>query len=525
VKRVPENNDPGGSNAPRVRLSVLFAVFMIPFAVRLAAMLAIPIEADADGYSHALFTENMAVKMRSGGFRLADLHGFWLPLYHVTGAMMSLVFESTFWCCRMVSVLAGAATCAFVWGVAFRVFRSRVAAWGAWLLIVTAPWHILYSAFAMTEATFGLCIAASVYFLVRSNRENRFFIPAAIAVGASCLLRYEGWVMAPVILLVAAGQRRTRFWTLVTGGVIMAAPVVGWHFLNHVVTGNAFWHLGFQKSNMAEYNALHPGLALRSAYNMVKHVGLLGLTAGPAAFVLGFMGLWIVLRDRALRREAFPLWLVAAVQILFTVYSYVAGDSGSFARYWVPVAWGMAALGGLAVARLANPFWHSAAGWGKPAAIAGIVIAACGNLFIFGLSAYWTFRQAEATVQVSSELKKHRRTVRDLPERPAARMFYRPVRDAEGPGKGARFSSRAERRVHGLAGRRVCGIALRISGAGRRKANAGIRPLRKSEGEREETQDGVAGNIPVQGHFEMRRTTLSGKPRMGSALPSPFMSE
>lgn len=395
-----------GQDGSKVRWPTLVAVFLVPLAVRLATTLLISVEADADGYYHALFAERAAKAISSGKLSFWDLHGFWLPLYHLAAGAISMIFGSAYWSCRILSVIAGAATCALVWSMVLRVFKSRIAAWGAWLLLVTAPWHILYSAFSMNEASFGFCIAAAVYCLSRAGKENSFFLFAAAASAAACLLRYEGWIIAPVIWLIAAGQRRSRIWMLCAGGILIVIPIAGVHVLNYMLEGNTFYHLDFQRANMTEYNALYPAVAMRNAFNIARHIGLLGMTSGPAALILALVGLWTILRDKVLRLAALPIWLVAAVQISFLMYSYLIGNSGSFGRYWVPSVWGIAALGGPGVAYVARRFGQSGYRWKKSAAAAGIVTALAVNGVLFFESAKWIFRQSKASTQISMELRK-----------------------------------------------------------------------------------------------------------------------
>jgi hypothetical protein len=240
--------------AGRIReYAMLSLLFIVPLAMRLAATFILPGEPEADGYTHMLEAGGIAERISGGTFELRNLHGNWLPLGKLSCGLLIVVFGHAYWVCRIVSVLAGSAACVLVWAAARRAFDSEFAAWASWFLLLTAPWHLLYSGLGMLEASFGMCIAASVYLLMRSSKDNRLFLVSCMVMGAACLIRYEGWILAPLLWLIGAFQRRASLPVLAAGGLAFTIPVAWWHWLNYVVTGNPFYHLEFGRRYFEDF--------------------------------------------------------------------------------------------------------------------------------------------------------------------------------------------------------------------------------------------------------------------------------
>jgi hypothetical protein len=395
--------------AGRIReYAMLSLLFIVPLAMRLAATFILPGEPEADGYTHMLEAGGIAERISGGTFELRNLHGNWLPLGKLSCGLLIVVFGHAYWVCRIVSVLAGSAACVLVWAAARRAFDSEFAAWASWFLLLTAPWHLLYSGLGMLEASFGMCIAASVYLLMRSSKDNRLFLVSCMVMGAACLIRYEGWILAPLLWLIGAFQRRASLPVLAAGGLAFTIPVAWWHWLNYVVTGNPFYHLEFGRRYFEDFYRFNPELAQRGIPQALRHIHTLWTAAGPALFVLCCVGLAVMLFRRRIWRDAAPIWLFVVAHVGFLVYSYVTRKAESYTRYWVPALPMMTVAGGFAA--LACKEWLEKAGTFAKKAVPALAVtwaiavaAAC--CLHFALAARGLSEGLRAHIEIASRLR------------------------------------------------------------------------------------------------------------------------
>src|SRR3954451_8193484 len=103
-----------------VRPAVWIVLWLLALATRLWAAFYLP-NAEQDGYSDALTIERLSTALASGHFRLADLYGFWLPLFQLAAAVPNIWIHDSLLSGKVVSAFCGAASCVLVFAIAQRL--------------------------------------------------------------------------------------------------------------------------------------------------------------------------------------------------------------------------------------------------------------------------------------------------------------------------------------------------------------------------------------------------------------------
>src|SRR5437763_16437665 len=112
-----------GSGAVSVpRRLLLFAVLLTVVALisRVWAAWALP-NAEQDGYSYAEIISQLTRHFETGEFRLADLYGFWLPLFQLMTAALNLFVHDSLVSGKIVNVICGAASVVLVFDITRRL--------------------------------------------------------------------------------------------------------------------------------------------------------------------------------------------------------------------------------------------------------------------------------------------------------------------------------------------------------------------------------------------------------------------
>src|SRR3954451_8184764 len=96
----------GAASVPR--RSLLFAVLLTVVALisRVWAAWALP-NAEQDGYSYAEIIAQLTRHFQTSEFRLADVYGFWLPLFQFVTAGLNLFIQDALVSGKIVNVICG----------------------------------------------------------------------------------------------------------------------------------------------------------------------------------------------------------------------------------------------------------------------------------------------------------------------------------------------------------------------------------------------------------------------------------
>jgi uncharacterized membrane protein len=169
------------NQAPPVRPRVWIILWLLALVTRLWAAFYLP-NAEQDGYSDAITIARLSTALASGHFHLADLYGFWLPLFQFVAALPNVWINDPLLCGKVLSGLCGATSCILVFAIAQRLTTQIFLSYAAFTLVLLSPLHLLYSAACMTDIPFGCLLLASLFFVLE-EKWMAAFICAALAGG------------------------------------------------------------------------------------------------------------------------------------------------------------------------------------------------------------------------------------------------------------------------------------------------------------------------------------------------------
>jgi hypothetical protein len=203
-----------------------------------------------DAYSYLEAIEAMRSKMAAGTFALKDLYGFWFPLYQITCAALSYLFDHTYYLAKLVSALSGIAVCLLVYLITMRLTDHRPLSLLAFAVAALSPLHILYSSSSMTDIPHGLLVLASLYFALEKRWKT-----AAVFAAAAGFTRIESWML--IALLPALQLFFYRRVSLAACGIMIASPLF-WFYLSWKATGNPMAYFEVRDRYIVDYAAANP---------------------------------------------------------------------------------------------------------------------------------------------------------------------------------------------------------------------------------------------------------------------------
>jgi hypothetical protein len=273
-------------------------LWLIALLVRLGAAFALP-NAELDGYSYAETIALYSERLAAGQFHLADLYGFWLPLFQLTAAILNLAIRDSLLAGQILSALCGAATCVLVFAVAKKLTESIGLALLAFGLLLVDPLHILYSAAAMTDVPFGCLILASLWFAL-----NDRWVSAAIFAALAGGVRIEAWALIP-LLPIAQFCREKRV-SLLACVLLLVSPIV-WFLICYAATGDFFAYFARRAAYQTDYLAFHPTRAGFVRDDVWRDVNYFLLGANPLVGVAVVVTLGVLV-GQAIRGRRVGLW-------------------------------------------------------------------------------------------------------------------------------------------------------------------------------------------------------------------------
>jgi len=252
-----------------------------------------------DAYCYVEQVWGMRWKMAAGTFSVRDLFGFWLPLYQFFCALISLVVNQPIYISKLVAAVAGTGVCVFVYlGTRILTSSQRLSLLAA-LAIALNPFHIEYSASAMTDMPHALLVLACLYFILHEK-----WILAACLGAAACLIRMESWALIAVFPTLYFLRRRR---VPVLSMLILASGPAFWLFICWQAKGNLFASFRAQHQYMLERLAAHPELGRLTFDRIFIDANRLVYSVNVAVIAGCLAGLWFLWRDWRKGRE----WLKA----------------------------------------------------------------------------------------------------------------------------------------------------------------------------------------------------------------------
>lgn len=282
---------------------------------RIVAAFLVPNE-EWDPYSYVYAIESMRASIAAGTFSLSELFGFWLPIYQVICAVISLFVGHSLYVAKVVSAVCGAGVCLAVFLITRRLTANREISLIVFSIIAFNPLHVRYSAFSMTDVPHAFVVITSLYFVL-----NKRWILAASCIAVGCLMRTESW---PIVLLLPALQFLLQHRISLTALCISLFAPLFWLYICWAATGNPLEYFKVRNSYISKVLAGDAGASYFSAARIAGNVRALLYSTGPAVIIACLIGAWLL--TRRLRREQFSesSWApVAALAYFFSSLGFL----------------------------------------------------------------------------------------------------------------------------------------------------------------------------------------------------------
>jgi hypothetical protein len=262
-------------------------LFLVAAVPRILGAFFLP-NAFGDAYVYIRDIGAMSAKMRAGTFAIADLYGFWLPLYQFLSALINVFVGNGFYAGKLVSAVFGVGVCLLIYSITLKLTAHRTAALLAFALIALNPLHIFYSASAMTDVPHAFFLLASLYFCLKER-----WVIAAIFAALAGLTRMESWMFIALIPAIQFFRERRVSLAAVA---ILAIPPIFWLYISWKATGN--WLACFVARR--EYHdwlfAANPTLAHFSLPHILSDGATLLISADIAVLIAAFVAGWFAVK-------------------------------------------------------------------------------------------------------------------------------------------------------------------------------------------------------------------------------------
>ena len=296
----------------RSKLWLWIILWTTALATRLLAAWLLP-NAEQDGYSYAEMIARWSASFSAGHFRLADLFGFWLPLFPIVAAIPNTWIGNALLVGKILTGLCGAVSCVLIFAITEKLTRSIVLAFVAFAIVLSSPLHVLYSAACMTDIPHACLVLASLWCAL----QRRWMVASIFAAFAEGV-RVEAWsliILLPLIQFLY--ERRISLLSL----AILLFPPLAWLCIGQLARGDPFAFFAERARYQTQYLAFHGS-------DMHQDVDYFLLGANYIVFfsIMAAAGLWIW---RALCRRRTPplgdtiILGYTAVLLGFILFAYV----------------------------------------------------------------------------------------------------------------------------------------------------------------------------------------------------------
>ncbi len=233
----------------------LFAAVGVALAVRVAAFLLLP-NVDGDAYCYLDKARELRAALLAGGLRLENLFFFWLPLYPLVVALVSLVFPGgghLMLVGKLVSAASGLVACWLTYRLLVAMTRRPLVALAGALCVAFDPWQLLYSSNSMTELPFEALVLGALDRVIA-----RRWTAASVLLVLAGFVRIEAWPLAALVPVAAfLTERKIRLMPIL---LVCVAPMV-WLAISYAAKGDARAYFTIRNAYVAEYLAYEPARA------------------------------------------------------------------------------------------------------------------------------------------------------------------------------------------------------------------------------------------------------------------------
>ncbi|MEK6333577.1 MAG: hypothetical protein AABM67_01430 [Acidobacteriota bacterium] len=298
----------------RWSIGILALVALTAGVPRVIGALMVRKEPFGDAYCYIEQVTSMRWKMAAGTFSVADLFGFWLPLYQFVCSIFSLAVNEPVYVSKLVSAVAGTGICILVYLCANILTSNQKLSLAAALAIALNPFHIQYSMSAMTDMPHALLVIGCLYFVLIGK-----WTLAACLGAAACLIRLESWTLIAVFPTVEYLRRRK---VPILNTLIIATGPAFWLFICWVAKGTPFASFQAQRQYMLSRLAAHPEFGQLTFDRMLIDANRLLYGVNVAVLAGCIVGLVLLVRQWQKNRE----WLRANdLMVCLTFFSAYLG--------------------------------------------------------------------------------------------------------------------------------------------------------------------------------------------------------
>jgi 4-amino-4-deoxy-L-arabinose transferase-like glycosyltransferase len=287
----------------------------------------------------------------------------WPPLFYVALGLFMLAFGTSVIAAKVLVALFAALACVYLFRLAERT-HGRPTAAVAVLLFGFAPLVFAYSRQVMLEVPTVACALAAVYHgqAYLDGLRRRDLVLCALATAGTALTRFDGVFLAPLFLILLAGERRLamlRRWEVLLAVGLAVLVVLPFYGLTLHGFGGA--HLQAVSSGTCEGST-----GFLAPRNFVYYPSVVPQQIGWFAVAPALFGLALALTPGRRARSWPYLALVAATYITFTPMAEI---EPRHTIYWVPALAVFAADGVLFLSMMDSVRWTQ-----YSAALAGVVV-------------------------------------------------------------------------------------------------------------------------------------------------------
>lgn len=137
----------------------------------------------------------------------------WLPLHYYLIGLFSYITNEWIYTPRILSGLIGALTVIPLYKLTRLKFNKQTAFFSI-ILFLCYGYHIFLSSLVLSEVFYIFFVIWSYHFIEKwmQNDNDKMLRFLALSLSALCLLRYEGWFLVCVILIVLPFMKRINQW-------------------------------------------------------------------------------------------------------------------------------------------------------------------------------------------------------------------------------------------------------------------------------------------------------------------------
>jgi len=271
------------------RVKFRLGLFLIAAVPRFLGAFFLP-NTFGDAYVYIRDIGNLSIKIKTGVFAIADVYGFWLPLYQFISAIINVFAGNGFYTGKIVSAVFGVGVCLLVYAITRQLVDEKKAAFICFLLIALNPVHILTSTSALTDVPHAFFVLAALLFVLK----RRWLLAATFAALAG-LTRVESWML---IALIPALQFWKERRISVPAILIMLAPPLFWFWVSWKATGD--WLACFRARQQYHDWLLqqNPALGHFSLVGIGKDLTMLLSGTDIAVLIAVFLATALLIRQR-----------------------------------------------------------------------------------------------------------------------------------------------------------------------------------------------------------------------------------